>query len=189
MGRSLEANDAKASRARRANYNNLLQMLSPGGAVGPSLAIYDRLLPIRRASKGGVVMEYDFVYTSKPINAEAAKVLQKGEHYESKKKINQVSSENPITTTPFPGPKSDDLTGRSIGRLTVIGYRGGGSPTAKKCGCLWVVRCACGRYETRRTKAIKNVKNDVDCCQYCREIQDMKRKQFWKETGIDTRKR
>jgi hypothetical protein len=134
-------------------------------------------------------MDYDFVYTAKPVNAEAAKALQKGEQYESKKKITQVSAEVPIATSPFPGKKVDDLTGRSVGRFTVIGYKGGGSSSAKQCGCLWVVRCACGRYETRRTKSIKNYKNVADCCQYCKEIQYMQRHQYWKESKSQIKNR
>ena len=131
-------------------------------------------------------MDYDFVYTAKPVNAEAAKALQKGEHYDGAVKNDQLTLDAPLVTSPYPGPKQDNLTGRIFGRLTVIGYRGGG---AKTHGTLWVVRCSCGRYATRRTKSIKNPKNTIDCCQYCKEIQYMKRHQYWKESKSQIKNR
>jgi hypothetical protein len=34
-------------------------------------------------------------------------------------------------------------------------------------GALWIVRCVCGKYETRKSKAIKNILNAHDHCSYC----------------------
>ncbi|MFW1675974.1 hypothetical protein ACG9H4_19300, partial [Acinetobacter baumannii] len=52
-------------------------------------------------------------------------------------------------------PKPDvveDLTGRVVGLLTVVRYHG----SKKTKGSQWLVRCACGDYELRSTKAIIN---------------------------------
>lgn len=67
-----------------------------------------------------------------------------------------------------------DLTGRVVGRLTVIG------PLAElntpNHGSKWVVRCSCGEwYETRSSKAINNPKNVDDCCRRCRHMKHVVR--------------
>lgn len=63
-----------------------------------------------------------------------------------------------------------DLTGRIVGRLTVVGPLRG---VYGQDGSKWVVSCACrsGEYfETRTSKAINNKKNKDDCCRTCRSM-------------------
>lgn len=67
-----------------------------------------------------------------------------------------------------------DLTGRRVGRFTVIG------PLKEKNnrhgGSKWVVMCSCLEwYETRSSKAINNPKNVDDCCRRCRHMKYVKR--------------
>lgn len=76
----------------------------------------------------------------------------------------------PLARIPRHRPEFVDLTGRKIGRLTVIGYLGEGKDKSR-----WLVRCLCGIYECRRGKAIKNEKNASDACLRCRKIAQAKR--------------
>lgn len=67
------------------------------------------------------------------------------------------------------GP-TPDLTGRTVGRLKVIGPLKGVFGTD---GSKWVVVCSCRTgdcYETRTSKAINNPNNQDDCCVACRNM-------------------
>ena len=97
-----------------------------------------------------------------PINSTAARVVAKGEHFDTKKKITQRLSVVPMPTRPFPRSGHENLTALKVGRFTVLGLHAQEKH-------LWVVRCVCGNYETRNARAIKNKKNDKDCCQICRQ--------------------
>ena len=69
-----------------------------------------------------------------------------------------------------PPPKTvKDLTNVRFGKFVVIGFltkRRKKNGTDKK---IWLVKCDCGRYETRRSKAILNPKNSNDKCKVCRD--------------------
>lgn len=119
--------------------------------------------------------DYSFLFTSKAVNRSAASVLSGGEHYNSQRIVNQLHSEIPIITTDFPGPKEHDMTGVRFGRFVVTGYyKGKRSVSGKRQYGLWVVRCDCGHYETRKTPSIKNPSNANDMCEYCREVENFK---------------
>lgn len=60
-----------------------------------------------------------------------------------------------------------NLTGTRFGRFTVIGMA---RLWKKKDRALWVARCACGMYETRSARAVKNARNVDDCCEQCRKV-------------------
>ncbi len=83
----------------------------------------------------------------------------------------------------FSGRKEDDMQGRTFGTLTVIGCYA----SHKKKGMQWLVRCACGIYETRYARSIKNRLNQNDKCNYCRKLDITKsiyeRNKNFKETG------
>jgi len=119
-----------------------------------------------------------FNRTACPINVTAAKVLFKGEDFTPDKKILTAHSYSPFPTRLVP-KNSVDLTGESVGRLTVIGL-------AEKRG-MWVVRCDCGRYTMRRAKAIRNQNNTYDRCDACRHLLFLKRESAYLRTGRDQR--
>jgi hypothetical protein len=80
----------------------------------------------------------------------------------------KASSMVPLPTRPFPGTVENDLTGRTVGRLTVIGYyvvRGSGTGAKGR----WVVRCSCGRYEVRSARVIKSPHDEDMSRGYCYE--------------------
>lgn len=66
---------------------------------------------------------------------------------------------------------TEDLTGRQIGRLTVAGYLGNMGTDKGK----WLVRCSCGDFEVRNSKAVKNPANSADACKQCRHVEFLKR--------------
>lgn len=85
-----------------------------------------------------------------------------------------VSSMVPLPTKQFPGPKEHDLTGRKVGRFTVIGcalWRANGRVNTIR----WVVKCSCGRYQMMRSKVVKYNHPD-NMCQQCKKIKSTKYK-------------
>jgi hypothetical protein len=127
--------------------------------------------------------EYDFVFTCKPINKTASIVLGKGEYYEPQILMGQYHSDKPLPTKYFTGKPQDDLTGKKIGRLTAIGFLGKkGSDNNKKDG-IWLVKCDCGCYETRKSKSLKKNINKLAhqdqlliMCRVCMDLENLKRR-------------
>jgi len=114
------------------------------------------------------------IYTSRPINKVAARVVGRGESYDCPKKIQNIESDVPI---PIRATLSgEDLTGRRQGRLTAIGL-------ARDHKGLWVMRCDCGRYCLRRAKAVKNVENWGDRCEHCRHLAYLQKAELFRRTG------
>lgn len=108
--------------------------------------------------------------THVPVNREAALATARGEHWEWKNKAtilanNGVHQDTPPPIQPLPKNASTlpDLTGVSFGRFRVIGF-------ARDRRSKWVVRCVCGIYEMRTTKAIRNPLNSTDRCRSCRHV-------------------
>ena len=130
--------------------------------------------------------KFDDILTRRPVNRTAALVVSAGVQYAPNTKGNGHDSENPIPTRPvsryeLSAESFVDLTGWRIGRLTVVGIAdlvGGKS-------MKWVVRCDCGRYSTRKAKAIKNEQNTQDRCDHCRHLAYLKREDVWRRTGKD----
>lgn len=115
-----------------------------------------------------------------PINMVAVKTMfYKGEEYIPSKKILTNDSIVPIDIKPLHQccNNMENLTGIKFGRFIVIGkaknHKG------------WVVKCACGRYTTRRAKSIKNPNNTQDRCERCRQLAFIKRERFYKVNGFD----
>ncbi|EAQ8610119.1 hypothetical protein D7J76_22255 [Salmonella enterica] len=120
-----------------------------------------------------------------PANRVAARVIGKGIDWQPNKKREQGDSETPLPTLEICQMDRTQreqfylFRGRVFGRMTVIGI------AAIKQGdsMRYVVRCACGTYTYRRAKAIKNPKNNMDCCDYCRHLLHLKRNEIHRRTG------
>ncbi|MCX8796617.1 hypothetical protein [Vibrio parahaemolyticus] len=115
---------------------------------------------------------------SKPIDSTASRVIRPSSinnQFHTKKSQGASSYyywENP---RPQIQVSSDiDLTGKKFGRFTVTGllYKG-----------KWQVRCACGNYSARKTKAINNPNNNQDCCEVCRELLYLQRNESHRSQG------
>lgn len=120
-----------------------------------------------------------------PINKQASCVLARGESFSFKNNEplrEESDTPLPITWGKIPHSYSFiNLTGRKVGRLTVIGWNHEKS--------RWVCRCACGTYLYRTSKAIKNDKNKVDACFQCIKLIDLKRRYHFKKTGRRLRRK
>lgn len=119
------------------------------------------------------------IAASKPINATAARVVSRGYQYQSGKRIQTADQDTPIAMRPVQ-PGMENLTGMRRGSLRVLGLAKGKAKSA----ALWVVRCDCGIYTTRRGAAIKNEKNDQDRCEQCRHLAYLKRENYKRRTGV-----
>lgn len=119
----------------------------------------------------------DDIYARKAVDSTAARVLAKGEHFTPNKKVLTADSETPWPLRPVP-PNMEDLRGTRFGRFTVLGV------AAHHTG-RWVVRCDCGIYTIRATRAVKNPANTVDCCEQCRHLRYVKNSEFFRRTGKD----
>lgn len=120
--------------------------------------------------------EFTRIVKGEPINKTARRVIGDGVHYECEVAANVVRSRTPLPVriNPIFSNPSHDLTGRKLGRLTVIGL----SPNKQnaKGGC-WVVRCLCGWYEHRRTSVLAHMKPEFSMCCACMSTEDSKTRQ------------
>ena len=122
------------------------------------------------------------IHARAPINMEAVRVVMfAGEHFEPNKKVLTNDSENPIAITSITKSMRRnqtfcDLTGTRFGRFSIIGL-------AKEFKGSWVVRCVCGRYSTRKKKAIMNPENGQDRCEHCRHLAFLKYSERYRRTG------
>lgn len=109
------------------------------------------------------------------MNKTAAVVTGKGIHYEPDVNIVNAHWDVPQATIRCPKP-SDELAGRRFARFVVVGLL----PTKiKNSNANWLVRCACGDYETRKAKAIRNPANVDDCCTKCKYLRYLKRREVF----------
>lgn len=114
-------------------------------------------------------VDYDVLASSAPINAQAARDFATRGDYEgaSEDAVCRLKDvrENGVRNL-CPQPQFTDLTGLVKGRLTVVGRCG---RHKKKNSAQWLVRCTCGRYETRTTRALRPDRSN-DRCQDCERL-------------------
>lgn len=98
-----------------------------------------------------------------PINKLTAIVLKSKSKYNSEfPNTTTVCSLVPLPTVPYPknSPVKDDLTGRKLPNITVIGYS---LFRASQNRARWVCRCKCGRYTVFSAKRIKSNSSEAMC--------------------------
>lgn len=125
----------------------------------------------------------DDIYARVPVDRVAARVVAPGQEYVPDKKVVNHDSDLPLSIRPFNKAEVKaqgfiDLRAHRFGRFIVLGI------SAEHQG-RWVVRCACGRYSTRTTKAIKNPRNSEDRCEHCRHLAFLKREEYYRRHGKD----
>lgn len=116
------------------------------------------------------------LYARVPVDATAARVASVGPSYVPQKKIASVVSDVPLPTRRVDRSVRENLTGYRRGSLTVIGL-------SRDTAGVWVCRCVCGHYVTRRAKSIKNPANTIDACEFCRHVQYLRRASTFRTTG------
>ena len=119
---------------------------------------------------------WDAILASTPLDIVAGRVTAgKADAYEPQSKVVAQEWDAPPRFVAFiPDTNRSNLVGRHFGRLTVIGYLGGGK---------WCCRCACGKYVSRRNKAVLNQANaEVDRCTHCRHTAFLQRAASYEQT-------
>jgi len=80
-----------------------------------------------------------------------------------------------------------DMTGRTFGKLTVIGLSTKAGKDSRGGAACWICRCECGYFVARKTKAVRNSRNNYDACTQCRHVEALKeapyRRRVFNETG------
>jgi len=109
-----------------------------------------------------------------PVDRVAARVIGRGVHYTPNKVVLTADSDLPIQTGPSPGTVAD-LVGCRFGHFTVLGWYAEGNG--------WVVKCSCGIYTVRKTRAVLNPQNSWDRCERCRHLMYLKRDEHWRVHG------
>jgi hypothetical protein len=99
-----------------------------------------------------------------PVDATAARVMQKGEHFHGRTKSTICTErlEAPSAYLPLP-LSSEDLRGKRIGNLLVLGFLGRNSGKRS----VWQVRCVCGYYIRRTARALRDKSESELICNDC----------------------
>lgn len=121
----------------------------------------------------------DDFHARRPVDGNAVAVLRGGYTFIPGKSIVSDDSAVPLPTKPVPRD-APDLTGVRYGRMTVLGM----SEKGGKKGARWVVRCLCGTYSLRTTRAVKSPLNRGDMCAECNYVEQLKKKRRW-EMGLE----
>lgn len=120
---------------------------------------------------------YERIAASTPVDRTASRVAARGVHYTPTVNIDCPHWE----ACPKLGRRPqdvEDLSGQSLGRFTVVGFL---RMTHK--GPSWVVRCACGAYETRQHRAIKRQADTFFGCRKCHREKYVRDRQFFDAYG------
>lgn len=120
-------------------------------------------------------MVWDRILSSTPLNREAATVTSGGwENGLRKAKADTYERDGPHPTKKPPNdPSFEDRTGQRFGKFTVLGLVADDPASANarvKSGSLWSVKCDCGTYTARRSKALRKYKGRAPfgpCCVHC----------------------
>ena len=110
-----------------------------------------------------------------PINRLTFDVASKGDHFSfHPRQLNIVRSDIPLPITTRRLLSEEDFTGRVIGRLTVIGRSDEPIKNQWFPHIRWVVRCACGWYERRNSKALREMDPQDQMCSSCKLLEQRK---------------
>lgn len=114
-------------------------------------------------------MNFDAIAAAAPLDRQASTVRDgSGDLWAPPEEEGRLHWKAPPVPTAERPENAEDLTGLPFGRgMKVIAYFGSIKGNAR-----WIVRCACGDYELRRAKAIKNATPD-HCCHDCNYLQHM----------------
>lgn len=115
---------------------------------------------------------------SRPINKTAALVVSGGQSYNFKETSPIKDSPFPLPTRPLGQNEKEDLSGRKIGRLSVVGR------SATDNG-KWVCRCSCGTYILRKSKSLLAESGKTCPCHQCERLAVSKKSEYYRRTGKD----
>lgn len=120
-----------------------------------------------------------------PIDRMAARVTSPGIAYNPNKRLHKELWDAPPPT--YPPPKEiENLIGTRRGRVEIVGYLGRRRLSkAKGNQHNWLMRCGCGKYESRDGYAWRRglKAGQPDLCQHCGHLAHVKRHDHWARTG------
>jgi hypothetical protein len=123
----------------------------------------------------------DRIYTSRPINKQAAVVTSaqnSNDHVNFTTRV--IRSRTPLPTEHALVRSQDKIIGERFGGFTVIGA----FPLINRNkNRQWVVRCDCGWYETRRLKSLRTVNPNSLCCMECQAVKKLSNKTMSQSLG------
>lgn len=126
---------------------------------------------------------FDALAASSPLDRNASIVRDgSGDLWSAKIPEHHQHWKTPQPIQPRIPGNMPNYTGVDFGRLKVIGYHGDGR---------WLVRCACGDYELRRTKAIRHrdrpqeQPDDEAMCWECARVKILRKRGNRKVTDSD----
>jgi hypothetical protein len=117
-----------------------------------------------------------------PMDRQTAIVTGKGVHFEPDMKNFRMDNtfDLPPQMRPVPKYYKFNLVGVRFGKFIVIGlyvfsnYRHKNRLISNESRAKWVCKCACGKYELRLTKSVRNPSQDhVPECAYCIKIRSI----------------
>lgn len=117
---------------------------------------------------------FDHIRTARPVNRLAARQTGSGIVWTPNRRDTEGARRwhTPPALQPHPHAKNFvDLTGRRVGRMTVVGYLGKLNPKKK---AVWLCRCDCGIFESRSARAIVDA-DGWGRCQDCLYLEMVKR--------------
>lgn len=122
-----------------------------------------------------------------PVDRVAARVIREGYKYVPDKNVQTADQRHPhdVRNHLSIGREHRWMVGHRFGRMVVLGL----SFETRSKHATWSVRCDCGVYTLRTAKAIRNPNNSSDCCDVCRHLLYLKRKDIYRRTGIDVDER
>lgn len=118
------------------------------------------------------------ILASVPQSKKDAVALSGGIHYDHDIGDKGRYSEFPLKTRSIHKCESGqktfiNLTGAKVGWLRVLGLFDDPLPHRR---ALWVVRCVCGHYEVRTSRALNNPGNQDDKCYKCRHLEYLRQR-------------
>lgn len=125
------------------------------------------------------------IHARSPINKQSALHISESKGYVPDRKFGSISTDGFIPIAP---PKDHGqhqilkkVIHKKFGLFTVIGIAPKEISANHK--CMFVVRCTCGQHETRSSRAILNPNNQWDRCGKCRHILELRRMEYYRNTG------
>jgi hypothetical protein len=139
-------------------------------------------------------VDFDAVAPLTPANLTSGRVASAGVHFDPKVHMpaGYQHWDAPPPMRPFVNPHGNatDLTGKKVGRLTVLGLLDDPDRASDGASVMrWVVRCTCGDYEARRPTSLMAALNSrldasegsgAVCCLVC-SYQDKIRRRYAEE--------
>ena len=120
--------------------------------------------------------KWDIIRTSAPVDRKAALSMAKGEQAPTLvKKQNFASMTCPPLCAVPRDPSFKNLVGLECNGSRVVGLADKKRLGIKGEGARWVMRCVCGIYEIRTSKAIKSGVSRQFKCSSCDNVAEMRR--------------